>query len=266
MKRLIHRPLLAFALGALAIGSAAHAAVTGVESQLQQILHKRFPTVKVDAIEPSAVPGLYQVFTGDHVAYVDASGEHLIVGKMMDTRTMANLSEQAVDTRYAINFNSLPLGEAIKIVRGNGARKLALFEDPDCPFCRQLEQNMSSLTNVTIYLFLFPLEQIHPHALADSKKIWCSPDRASAWTNWMLYRTPIPGGGSCADDPIKKISVLADSLHVTGTPTIYLSTGRRIGHVITTQKLEHLLAQTSGPASAGPATAARLTASKASPN
>jgi thiol:disulfide interchange protein DsbC len=257
MTRLNRRCSLALALCSLLIAGAAHAAGTGVESQIMQTLQKRFPQVQIDVVEPSPVPGLYQVISGDKVLYVDASGDHLILGNMIDTRTKENLSQDAVDARYSINFNSLPFGEAIKIVRGNGARKLALFEDPDCPFCRQLEHNMTSLSDVTIYLFLFPIQELHPNALTDAKLIWCSPDRASAWTNWMVYRTPIPGGGSCANDPIAKINTLAQSLHVTATPTIFLQNGHRIGGSIPVSQLQQMMAQASD---------AHLAASKASPN
>jgi thiol:disulfide interchange protein DsbC len=202
------------------------------------------------------VPGLYQVISGDKMLYVDASGDHLILGNMIDTRTKEDLTQDAMDSRYSINFNSLPLDEAIKIVRGNGTRKLALFEDPDCPFCQQLEHNMSFMSDVTIYLFLFPIPQLHPHALVDAKAIWCSPDRSSAWTNWMVYHTPIPRGGSCAGDPIAKINTLAQSLHITATPTIFLQNGHRIGGAVPVNQLQQMMAQASAPPAA----------SKTSPN
>jgi len=232
----------------LASNASASDAVT---VKLQQILQQRFPTIRIEAVQPSPVPGLYQVIAGQQVVYTDASGDHMIVGRMMDTQTKRDMSADALDDYYIVNFKDLPLNEAIKIVKGNGQRKIALFADPDCPYCRQLEQNMRSMTNLTVYLFLFPLEQVHPHAMADSKAIWCSPDRASAWENWMLDRTPIPGGGSCADDPIQKIHALADSLHIHATPTFFLESGKRIGGVIPADQLQRLLAQAALPAGLG---------------
>ena len=247
MKRFVHFSSLALTLCALLIGSTAHAA-DAVTSRLQQLLSARFPTIKIDTVEPSPIPGLYQVIAGNQVVYVDASGDHMIVGSMMDTRTKQNLSDQAVDAHFAIDFNSLPLNEAIKIVKGNGSRKMALFADPDCPYCQRLEQDMRSTTDITVYLFLFPIDQLHPHATVDAKAIWCSPDRASAWTNWMLDNTPIPGGGSCANDPIAKVAALARTLHIDATPTIFLQNGRRIGGWIPQPRLQKLLAQASAAA------------------
>lgn len=255
MKRLVRLPSFAFTACALLIGCAAHAA-DAVASSLQHTLQARFPTIKVDAVEPSPIPGIYQVFAGNAIVYVDASGDHMIVGKMMDTRTKQNLSEEAMDEHESIDFNSLPLGEAIRIVKGNGARKIAVFEDPDCPYCRRLEQDdLAAMTDMTIYLFLLPLTSVHPHALEDSKAIWCSPDRASAWTGWMLSstwmttRTPMPTGGSCAGDPIGKIQVLAQKLRVNATPTLFLENGRRIGGFLPREQLESLLAQAAQPGS-----------------
>lgn len=246
MKRLIHGCSLTFVLCGLLVGAAAHAA-DAVASRLMQTLSARFPTIKIDAIEPSPMPGIYQVIAQNQIVYVDASGNHMIVGNMMDTRTKQNLSSQAIDAHESIDFKSLPFDEAIRIVKGNGARKIALFADPDCPYCQRLEQDMRSMTDVTVYLFLFPLEQVHPHALADAKAIWCSPDRATAWTNWMVSHTPIPAGGSCANDPIGKVAALAKSLHIHATPTLFLENGRRIGGWIPQPQLRQLLAQASAP-------------------
>ena len=262
MRRFIKGCLLAIALCGSGALWASHAyASDDVTVKLRQTLQQRFPTVRIEGVEPSPIAGLYQVIAGDQVAYSDASGAHMIVGRMMDTQTKHDLSADALDSYYSVDFKTLPFSEAIKIVKGNGERKLALFADPDCPYCRQLEQNMRAMTNTTVYLFLFPLEQVHPHAMADSKAIWCSPDRASAWTNWMRDRTPIPGGGSCADNPIHKIHALADSLHIHATPTFFLENGKRIGGVIPTTQLERLMAQASLPVSPGP-----LAASKSVPN
>lgn len=259
MKRLIHACSIAIALCA-ALGATIAHATDDATGTLMQTLQKRFPTIRITAVQPSPVPGLYQVIAGDQVVYTDASGDHMIVGRMMDTKTRQDMSAQALAAFYTIDFKSLPFGEAIKIVKGNGEYKMALFADPDCPFCRQLEQSMQSVTNVTVYLFLFPLEQVHPHAMADATAIWCSPDRASAWTNWMLNRTPIPTGGSCANSPIANISALADSLHVHATPTIFLENGKRIDGAVPTSQLQGMIAQASVPSPG------RLAASKSVPN
>lgn len=246
MTRFIQACSIALALFATMGASIAHA-TNDATSALMQRLQKRFPTIRINAVQPSPVPGLFQVIAGDQVVYTDASGDHMIVGRMMNTQTRQDMSAQALNAFYTIDFKSLPFGEAIRIVKGDGEHKIALFADPDCPFCRQLEQSMQSVTNVTVYLFLLPLEQLHPHAMADATAIWCSPDRASAWTHWMLNRTPIPPGGSCANSPIANISALADSLHVHATPTLFLENGRRIDGAVPPSQLQAMIAQASVP-------------------
>jgi thiol:disulfide interchange protein DsbC len=246
MTRFIQACSLGIALCAT-LGVSIANATDNARSTLMQTLQKRFPTIRINAVQPSPVPGLFQVIAGDQVVYTDATGDHMIVGRMMDTHTRQDMSAQALAAFYTIDFKSLPLGEAIRIVKGNGMHKIALFADPDCPFCRQLEQSMQSVTDVTVYLFLLPLEQVHPHAMADATAIWCSPDRASAWTNWMLNRTPIPTGGSCANSPVANISALADSLHVHATPTIFLENGKRIDGAVPASQLQGMIAQASIP-------------------
>lgn len=244
MTRFTQACSVGIALCALLGASIAHA-TDNATSTLMQTLQKRFPTIRISAVQPSPVPGLFQVIAGDQVVYTDATGDHMIVGRMMDTQTRQDMSAQALDAFYTIDFKSLPFSQAIRIVKGNGEHKVALFADPDCPFCRQLEQSMRPITNVTVYLFLLPLEQVHPHAMADATAIWCAPDRASAWTNWMLNRTPIPTGGSCANSPIASISALANSLHVHSTPTIFLENGKRIDGAVPVSQLQGMIAQAS---------------------
>src|SRR5690606_13205020 len=106
------------------------------------------------------------------------------------------------------------------------SRQLAVFSDPDCPYCKALEKELASVTDVTIYTFLFPLP-IHPDAEAKSRKIWCAPDRAQAWLQWMLEEKT-PKGPDCGDSPTGELIELGKKLHITGTPTLYLSTGERV--------------------------------------
>ena len=140
--------------------------------------------------------------------------------------TKRDLTSDRVDELNRIDFQTLPFDRVVKIVRGDGSRRLAVFTDPDCPYCKMLEKELASVTNVTIYSFLFPLTAIHPKAEAKAQSIWCSPDRAAAWTHWMLDGKE-PETKSCEGIPTAEIVELGKKLNVTGTPTMYFSTGRR---------------------------------------
>jgi thiol:disulfide interchange protein DsbC len=211
-------------------------------AKIRDALHERFPEVKVEAVSAAPVQGLYEVVTANEIVYTDASADHLIAGRIVDTHSRADLTSQRWDALHAIDFSSLPLDLAIKTVRGNGSRQLAIFEDPYCPYCGQLERDTRDLTDVTIFRFLFPIESLHPGSTDTAHKIWCSADRSDTWSKWMLERVAPPQAvDACKDDPISQIASLAGRLKVSGTPTIFLSSGRRVFGTSTTAQLAQLL-------------------------
>ena len=243
--RMVSAVALALGASALALGAPARVAAAGTQhdplATLRATLEQRYPDIKIESIEPAPVTGLYEVFVAGRIIYVDESGEHLLLGKLVETRTRRDLTAADLDRQRSIDFHRLPLERAIKIVRGNGRRQLALFADPDCPYCRELEKELRSITDLTVYVFLFPLESLHPEANAHARAIWCSPDRATAWTEWMLERTPPSAAADCAADPVSAIQDLAGSLQISSTPTMFLESGRRFGGALKANELQALL-------------------------
>jgi thiol:disulfide interchange protein DsbC len=227
-------PLL---LGAAAAGAPADPATVDA---LRATLAQRYPDIAVEGIQPGPLPGIYTVFVRGRVVYADRTGDYLFVGKLIDTRTRHDVAADLLNAHQPIDFHKLPFERAIKIVKGSGRRQLALFADPDCPYCRELEQELRSIDDVTVYVFLLPLEDLHPDAAAHARSIWCAPDRAAAWTGWMLERKP-PAGSGCGEDPIAQIRALAGSLHVAGTPTMFLENGLRISSTLPAAQLTSLL-------------------------
>lgn len=250
-------------LVALALAAGAHAAPAKTSEaepkaavQIRATLAERFPGVRIEGVRTAPVAGLYEVYIGSEIVYVDARAEHLLSGKLLTTTDKRNLTAERWDEFNRIDFASLPVDAAIKTVRGNGTRKLAVFSDPDCPFCRKLEQELASVDDVTIYVFLFPLEQLHKGATARSRTIWCSADRAEAWRAWMVEQKQ-PATAECAMDPVAGNQALAGKLHVTVTPTMFFSDGSRMTGAVSAADLGTQLVKRSGDASAaGPPTAA----------
>jgi thiol:disulfide interchange protein DsbC len=194
-------------------------------TQLQTLLAERLPKSKIVDVRPAPIPGLYEVFTGDSIFYSDPTGNYIVSGTLLDTRTKKNLTDFRVNERNAINFETLPFDKAIKVVKGDGSRKLAVFTDPDCPYCKRLEEEMKSINNVTMYLFMFPLKQLHPNAERHAESIWCADDSATAWSEWVLDRKE-PADKTC-QNPIQATLHLGEKLNVSGTPTIYFEDGSR---------------------------------------
>lgn len=216
--------LLTIALSVAA--SAAQDDKTSAAATVKKTFEERFPDQKVLHVVPAAVDGLYEVFTGDGILYSDRTGEYLINGTLIESRTKKDLTSGRVDELNRIDFSTLPFDRAIKITRGNGKRKLAVFTDPDCPYCKHLEKELASVEDVTIYTFLYPLEQIHPKAAAKAQSIWCASNPAAAWTQWMVDGKEAESR-TCKDNPTPELVELGKKLHINGTPTMYFSDGRR---------------------------------------
>jgi thiol:disulfide interchange protein DsbC len=213
-----------------------------IAAKIRATLHQRIPELEVESIHKSPVAGLYELNTGSELLYTN-DGTLIFAGRIVDSKSREDLTAARWNELNAIDFNALPLDLAIKSVRGDGSRKVAVFADPLCPYCRQLEQEMQGVTNVTVYTFLFPLETLHPGASVKSVAIWCSKDRSSAWSKWMLQKTE-PGDTRCTGAPIDKLQALGQKLHVDSTPTLFTADGKRTRGAIKHNEIEQLLANT----------------------
>ena len=213
-----------------------------IAAKIRATLHERIPDLQVESIHKSPLPGLYELNTGVELLYTN-DGTLIFAGRIVDSKSREDLTAARWNELNAIDFNALPLDLAIKSVRGDGSRKIAIFADPLCPYCRQLEQEMQGVTNVTVYTFLFPLESLHPGASVKAVAIWCSKDRSSAWSKWMLQKTE-PGDTRCTGAPIDKLQALGEKIHIDSTPTLFTADGKRTRGAIKHNEIEQLLANT----------------------
>ena len=199
------------------------------EATIRQALDSAYPGRRVDSIIKTPYAGLYEVYMAGQIFYTDEKLSYLFAeGRLVDPKTKRDITTDRLADLSKIDFSILPLDQAIKVVKGNGSRKIAVFSDPDCPFCKRLEQKeLVNITDVTIYTFLLPLEQLHPDAANKSKAIWCASDRVKAWQDWALNGQLTKNDGNC-DQPLSKIASLANKLGVTSTPTIFFADGKRM--------------------------------------
>ncbi len=187
-------------------------------------LKEHYPQRQFGAVAHSPIPGLYEVVTGDSLSYVDATGTYLLYGgQMFDYKRQVNLTEQRLNEINKIEPSQLPLGDAIKMVKGDGRRILYVFADPNCSFCKKLEADLHGVDNVTVYTFLYPILQGSKEKAAG---IWCSTDRLRAWDDQMVRGMgPLPG---VCENPIERNIALGQRFRVTGTPTMFSADGRRL--------------------------------------
>jgi thiol:disulfide interchange protein DsbC len=199
------------------------------EANLKKAIEAAYPKFKVESVTKTPYAGLYEVFMGGQIVYTDEKLTFLIAeGRLVDPKTKKDVTGERLEELTKVDFNTLPLDQAIKVVKGNGSRKIAVFSDVDCPFCKKLEQNeLSNIDNVTIYTFLYPIEQLHPDAANKSKSIWCASNRVKAWNDW-IFNNKLPASVGNCEVPLERVGELARKMGVTSTPTLIFSDGRRM--------------------------------------
>ena len=213
------------------------------EATIRKNLAERIPQMqKIDEVTRTSMPGLFEVrVNGTDIFYSDAEGNFLIQGSLIDTRQRRNLTEERVDKLSAISFESLPLKDAFSIVRGNGKRKLAIFEDPNCGYCKRFERDLQKVDNVTIHLFLYPI--LGPDSTEKSKNIWCAKDPAKAWQDWMVrdHAPAAAGGPPCDTTAVTRNVELGRKHRISGTPTLLFADGSRVPGAISAAQVEKYL-------------------------
>lgn len=199
------------------------------EASVKKAVEAAYPKFKVESVTKTGYAGLYEVFMAGQIIYTDERMTFLIAeGRLVDPKTKKDITGERLEELTKIDFSSLPLDQAIKVVKGNGSRKLVVFSDVDCPYCKRLEQNeLSNITDVTVYTFLYPIQQLHPDAEAKSRAIWCANNRVKAWEDWIL-RNQLPKSAGNCEVPLEKVGELAKKLGVTSTPTLIFSDGKRM--------------------------------------
>lgn len=220
----------------LAVGSIhAEQADPGMTATLQKL----YPATTFKQVNRTPIPGIYEVVMGQNIAYVDQTGRYFMFGRLFDMQQQQDLTAARVDEASKIDVSALPLADAIKTVKGNGSRTLIVFSDPDCPYCKQLERNLTALTDVTIYTFLYPLEGLHPEAKAKAIGVWCAKDRAKAWEALMNQGT-VPPVGQCSH-PVDRNIALGQRLNIQGTPTLIAADGRRLAGAANAERISQWL-------------------------
>ncbi len=233
-------------VGLQVLAGVASTASYAQEDVIRKNLAERIPKLpKIDEVSKSPMAGLYEIRVGGtDIYYTDAGGNYLIDGQMIDAKSGKNLTEERVNKLTAIDFKDLPLKDAIVLKRGTGARKIAIFEDPNCGYCKRFEADMQKVNNTTVYLFLYPI--LGADSVEKSKAIWCSADKGKAWLDWMLNEVPVRGGSKCNTDVLTRNIALGQKYRVTGTPTLVLADGSRIPGAVSSAQLEKMLADVKG--------------------
>lgn len=214
------------------------------EVTIRRNIAQRLPDFpKIDEVTKTPFPGLWELRIGNDLLYSDAEGNHVIEGgSLIDTRNKANLTQRRIDQLTAIRFDELPLKDAFVIKQGKGTRRIAVFADPNCGYCKRLERDLAALPDVTIYNFLYPV--LGPDSVAKSRAIWCAKDPSATWRAWMLEGvTPPRAMGECNAAPVDRTTAFGRKYRINGTPAIVFEDGVRVPGAMSAADLEKRLAE-----------------------
>ena len=211
------------------------------EAVIRKALTQQFPGANIASVHPTPYSGLFEVYLDGQIIYVDAKAQYVFAGDVIDLKNRTNLTQARLNRLQAVKWDTLPLNNALKTVKGKGERKLVVFSDVDCPYCRKFEAELAKVDNITVYTFLYPVEGLHPKAVQTSKQIWCAPDRNKAWDDYITRGSVPNNDGKCAN-PVEATIALGSKLKVNGTPTLVFANGVRVPGLVPAAQLERLLA------------------------
>lgn len=212
------------------------------EEEVKNGFIAKFPKAKVRSVTKIPNIDLYEIIVGTDVYYVDGKVKYLFEGSLVDADTKQDLTAERTRElkETPIAWSDLPLDLAFKKVKGKGERSIAVFSDPDCPYCKRLENSLKDVDNVTIYTFLFPLAEIHPQATDKAKSIWCSPNRTKAWDDYMLKGVAPTARKDC-EHPVDKVLAYAQKNNINSTPTLVFASGKRLNGAYPKEAIEDQL-------------------------
>ncbi len=235
MKFVFSKWALIVATTVLSLGSA-----VAQEAAIRKNLSERLPNLpKIDEVSKTPMNGLFEIRMGNEVMYSDADGSFLIQGALIDVKQKRNLTEERMEKLSAIAFDQLPMKSAFTQVRGNGKRKLAVFADPNCGYCKRFEKDLQKLDNVTIHHFLYPI--LGEDSRTKSRNIWCAKDKAKVWNDWMINGTT-PPTANCDASAVDTVVEFGKKNRITGTPMLLFADGTRVPGAVPMAQVEKMLA------------------------
>jgi thiol:disulfide interchange protein DsbC len=245
MKTTLRRAALAAVCALVSFGAAAD------EAAIRKNLGERLKDLSIDEVSKTPIAGLYEVRLGNDIFYSDEQGNYVLQGNMIDTRTRADLTQARIDKLSAIDFAALPLKDAVVYKQGTGARKLVVFSDPNCPYCKRFEKDLLNVKDITVYTFLYPI--LGGDSPDKARDIWCAKDQGKIWREWMIEgKTPPKSMGQCDTSAIQRNTAMARKHKVNGTPAVVFEDGSRVPGALPADQVEkHLLAAAGAAAAPG---------------
>ncbi len=231
--------VVALLIGGIGFGAVAQSN-PATEATIKKTLEARMPGVKIVGVTKTPYGGLFEIRTEDNeLIYVDEKVSFIVDGNILDgADPRRNITQERVKKLVGFKYEEMPFASAFKIVRGNGSRQMAYFSDPNCPYCRKLDQEIAQMNDVTVHVFLFPI--LSADSLPKAKAVWCSADRTKAWLDLMLKNTAPTNAGNC-DTPIDGVLAFGRRHKVESVPTLVFTNGERIAGLRPAAQLSQMI-------------------------
>lgn len=196
-------------------------------------------------VNPSArkteIDNIYELIIENNIqGYTDRSGSFILNGPLINPKNLDNLTAKREEELNKVDIKTLPLNQAIKVVNGNGKRKLYTVEDPRCTYCKKLGSEVREMKDVTVYIF--PVAFLGDESYKRASSIMCSKDPAKAWFETLFEEKIAVNDGKCKNNFVDANTTLAKKLRVQGTPAIIFEDGSRIGGYAPVEQIEKKLA------------------------
>lgn len=225
------KKLLSVLIAGIALTTNLAFAITPQEKTMLEKLNKEYPKLNVEDVIFLPTVNLYELHikNNTNLAFTNPNIDYfLMAGEIVDAKNKKSITADRELINVQRFFFNLPVDKAIVIKYGKGTRKVAIFTDPDCPFCKASDQDIhKKLTNqdITFYYYMNPLKiPGHEEAPLKARKIWCSPDKGKAWTDWMINGVLPNNPGTCAN-PVADTKALSEAVGFNSTPTLVFDNG-----------------------------------------
>jgi len=215
------------------------------EAAIRKNIPERLPDFpKIDEVTKTALPGIYELRVGTDILYTDENGAYLIEGQLIETKSRVNLTEARISKLTAIDFKTLPLKDAMVWKQGTGERKLVVFADPNCGYCKKFERDLQAVKDVTVYTFLYPI--LGGDSSQKSQSIWCAKDNTKVWRDWMIKGTPIETSAQCDVTALQRNVALGRRYRINGTPGLVFEDGKHLPGAVGAEQIEKQLLASRG--------------------
>ncbi|WP_241673227.1 DsbC family protein [Lacisediminimonas profundi] len=225
----------------LALASFSVMAETAQEASVRKLVQSHIGNeAKIETVKKTPYSGMFEIRVGNDIFYTDAQAKYIFVGRILDAKTSRDFTRERIEEISKVKFSDLPLESALKTVKGNGKRVIAIFEDPNCGYCKRFRRTLQDVDNITVYTFLYNI--LSEDSNVKSRNVWCSKDRNKAWDDWMLSGKAAPDAAEGCTTPNERVYELGRKLKITGTPTIFFADGTRAAGALDAKALEARLA------------------------